>query len=76
MRNGRVVGEIGFYLGQDRTASIVADEASTLYRLSRQDLQRIEREDPEVAAILHRIIVHLLAERVTHLIKTVNALQQ
>ena len=76
MRNGRVVGEIGFYLAQNRTASIVADEPSTLYRLSLHDLQRIEKEDPEAASLLHRLVVHLLAERVTHLVKTVDALQQ
>ena len=76
MGNGRVVGEIGFYLSQDRTASIIADEPSVLYGLSRKDLQRIEQENPEAAATLHLIIVHLLAERVTHLVSTVNALQR
>lgn len=76
MRDGRVVGEIGFYLDQARTASIVADEPSTIYRISRHGLMRMEQERPEAAAILHRIIIHLLAERVTHLVKAVNALQQ
>ena len=76
MRSGHVVGEIGFYLRQNRTASIIADEPSILYGLSRQDLQHIEQENPEAAATLHRIIVHLLAERVTHLVSTVNALQR
>lgn len=76
MRNGRVVGEIGFYLGQERTASVIADEKSTVYRLSMADLKQLERENPEAASVLHQIIIHLLAERVTHLVKTVNALQK
>ncbi len=76
MRNGRVVGEIGFYLGQNRTASVITDEKSTVYRLSAEDLKQLELENPEAASILHQIIIRLLAERVTHLVRTVNALQK
>jgi SulP family sulfate permease len=76
MRSGRVVGELGFYLGKVRTAAVVADEASTVYRLSSSDLERMERETPEGASAFHRIIVHLLAERASHLIRTVSALQR
>lgn len=73
MRDG-VIGEIGFYLDQERAASIIADEPSLLYRLSRQTLKRIEQENSETAAVLHRIIVHLLAERITRMVTTMNAL--
>jgi len=76
MGSGRVVGEIGFYLGQARTASVVADVPSIVYRLSRETLTRMEHESPETASALHRVIVHLLSERLTHMIGTVNALQQ
>jgi SulP family sulfate permease len=71
-----VVGEIGFYLGNERTASIVADVPTTLYRLSRESLQRMEKENPQAAANLHRLIAHLLSERVTHLIRTVSTLER
>jgi SulP family sulfate permease len=76
MGSGRVVGEIGFYLGQARTASVIADVPSIVYRLSRETLTRMEQEAPETASALHRVIVHLLSERLTHMIGTVNALQQ
>lgn len=76
MRGGRVVGELGFYLGARRTASVVADEASKIYILSQDDLRAMEQSDPEAASAFHRLIIHLLAERVVHLIKTVNALQR
>ena len=75
MRGGRVVGEIGFYLGQARTASVVADEPSVIYRLSSSSLQDMEKRDPEVASIFHQIIVYLLAERAAHLINAVDALR-
>ena len=76
MRNGRVVGEIGFYLGQDRTASVITDEPSTIYRLTAEDLKQLEMDNPEAASMFHQIIIRLLAERVTHLVRTVNALQK
>lgn len=76
MRNGRIAGEIGFYLGKNRTASVITDEQSVIYRLSIKDLKRLEKKNPETANILHQVVVHLLAERVTHLIRTVEALQK
>jgi SulP family sulfate permease len=74
MGSGRVVGEIGFYLDQTRTAAVRADEPTTVYRLSREQLAQMEKADPEAASAFHRLVVHLLAERVTHLIRTVDAL--
>jgi SulP family sulfate permease len=76
MSAGRVVGELGFYLGRPRTASVVADEISKIYVLSRTELQEMETADPEAASAVHRLIIHLLAERVVHLMDTVNALQR
>ncbi|HEX6302870.1 MAG TPA: SulP family inorganic anion transporter [Anaerolineales bacterium] len=76
MHGGRVVGELGFYLGSQRTASVVVDEPSKIFILSEDDLRKMEEIDPEAASTFHRLIIHLLAERVVHLIKTVNALQR
>jgi SulP family sulfate permease len=76
MAGGHVVGEIGFYLGQQRTASVVADEACVIYRLTQQSLALMERDEPQAASALHRIIVQLSAERITHLIRAVEALQR
>ena len=73
---GGVVGEIGFYLGYKRTASVIADGPSIIYRLTRENMQRMEKENPQAAANMHRLIVHLLSERVAHLVKTVNALER
>ena len=36
MASGTVVGEVAMYLGGPRTASVVADEPSRVYRLSRR----------------------------------------
>ncbi len=76
IKNGRVVGDIGFYLGHARTANVTASEQCIIYRLSIKDLKQLEKENPAAASMLHQVIVRLLAERITHLVKTVNALQK
>ena len=75
MQGGRAVGELGFYLGTRRSAAVVVDRPSVIYRLSRDALSRIERDDPEAAHAFHRIIIHLLGERALHLVRVVEALQ-
>lgn len=76
MRGGHVVGEIGFYRQQVRTAAVITDEPSVIYQLTLAKMQQMEVEDSEAASVLHQIIVQLLAARVTHLVDAVNALQR
>ncbi len=73
---GRSLGEIGFYLGIKRTAAVVAKKPSVVYCLSRRDLARIEKTDPEAASMLHRVVVQVLGERVAHLTRVVDALER
>ncbi len=75
MQGGRAVGELGFYLGTRRSAAVVADRPSVVYSLSLAALARIEADDPEAAYAIHRVVVHLLGERVLHLVRAVEALQ-
>jgi SulP family sulfate permease len=63
MRSGTVVGEVGLYLGNVRTASVVTLQPSTLYRLSASAMKQMEEQAPEVAADLHRLIARLMAAR-------------
>jgi SulP family sulfate permease len=75
MYSGRSVGEIAFYLGTHRTASVIAEQDSVVYSLSIDELRNMEATDPETANIFHRISVLLLSERVMHLTRTVRALE-
>ncbi len=72
---GHVVGEIGLYLSQERTADVVVDQSGVVYRLSDEALERLEKEDAPTAAALHRLMVLLLAERLTHLTESLHALE-
>jgi SulP family sulfate permease len=76
MGGGRAVGELGFYLGIPRTAAVIIDEPSVIFSLTRSELLNLEKTDPEAANLFHRIIVHLLGERVVHLIRAVQALER
>jgi SulP family sulfate permease len=57
------VGEVAFYLGGVRSASVKAELPSTVYRLTTKILDKIQKEDPQVAAMLHEWLGRLLAER-------------
>ena len=64
MGPGTVFGEMGIYATAPRSASIVADEDSVLYRLSSRTLEKLQQEDPLLASAVHRFVVNLLAGRV------------
>jgi SulP family sulfate permease len=74
MRGGTTVGEMGMYLGNVRTASVVAGRPSTVYKLSGNSLREMEKDDPEIAAFLHQWIASLLAERLADNNRTIEAL--
>jgi sulfate permease, SulP family len=68
------VGEVAMYTGVARTADVVAETPSVVLRLSRASIERIEAEDPELAAALHRWLATTLAERLRDTLIAVDAL--
>lgn len=74
MGAGTVVGELGLYLKLARTASVVTDEASVIYRLSREALKTMEEKNTQTAATFHRFMVQFLAERLINTDKTLKTL--
>ncbi len=74
IRGGATVGEMGIYLGDTRTASVVASRHSTVYRLSLQSLTKMREKDPKIAALFHEWIARLLAERIKDNLRMFEAL--
>ena len=74
MRPGVVVGEIALYTGVPRTADVVAEVPSTVLRLSRTSLERMQREEPALAAEVHRWFATVLADRLGETLRAVDAL--
>ncbi len=74
VRPGVVVGEIALYTGVPRTADVVAETPSVVLRFSRASITRMEAEEPEVAAALHRWLASTLAERLSETMRAVSTL--
>ncbi len=74
LRPGVVVGEITLYTGIPRTADVVAEVPSVVLRISRASIERLEAEEPELAATLHRWLATTLAERLTDTTRTYDVL--
>ena len=65
MTAGAVIGEVGFYLGNARSASIVVTEAGVLQRLSHEALRQMEETAPQTASAIHVLIASLLSDRLS-----------
>lgn len=76
IRGGAMVGEVGMYLQQERTASVIAARPSVVYRLSAESLKTMQVKDPEVAVQFHEWIVRLLAERISDNNQIIEALME
>jgi len=63
MAGQTVIGEMGFYRGQPRAATILAEEPTVVYRLTRKAFLRMHKRDPEIVSSFHRLIVRVLADR-------------
>jgi SulP family sulfate permease len=73
LRPGVPVGEIAFYTGTPRTADVVAETPCVVLRCSREQIARIQAEDPAAAVALHRWFAQTIATRLsetTHAIDT------
>lgn len=60
---GAIVGEMGLYTQDPRSASLTATEPAVVHLLTRVALDKIEREQPQVALAFHRAIARILAGR-------------
>jgi sulfate permease, SulP family len=60
---GAVLGEMALITGAPRSANALADEDSELLELDAAAFERLERERPEIAITLLRILAALLADR-------------
>jgi SulP family sulfate permease len=74
MRPGVVVGEVAYYTGERRTADVMAETPSVVLRLTRDVIERVEAEDPELAAEMHRWLASAVANRFTGSLKALDAL--
>ena len=65
VRPGVVVGEVALYTGATRSADVVAETPCVVLGLTRAALERLEIEEPDAAAALHRWLATTLSVRLT-----------
>ena len=74
LRPGVMVGELAMYSGVSRTADVVAETPSVVLKLSRTAIDRMETDDPELAAALHRWLATTIASRLGESLHAFDAL--
>lgn len=70
LNSENLVGELGFYLGSKRNASVISETPIKVYRLTTEAITTMETDDPEAAALFHKFVVHIMAEKLSHLMST------
>ena len=63
-QGGTMVGEMGLFLNQSRTATVVVSKPSVLYRLSLSSYKRMMQDDPQLAFYLYQWIGRVLSVRI------------
>ena len=71
-----VIGEMGLYRDVSRAASVIAEQESQVFRLSRDSLQRMQETDPRIGNAFHAFIVRVLADRLSFANEEIAALQR
>lgn len=64
MTGGTVVGEMGFFRALPRAASVLAEEPSVVYVMTRESYLRLQVSEPDLCAAFLEFVVRALADRV------------
>jgi len=73
VRHGALLGEIAFYLGEPRSATIVATRPASVRVMHRAALQRMRGERPELATQFDHMVIRSVAQslkRTTQMVTT------
>ncbi|MGD9740168.1 MAG: SulP family inorganic anion transporter [Bauldia sp.] len=60
---GSIAGEVAFYMGSVRTASVVVDTPVVAWRFTRDSLQRMQSDFPAAASRFHQGMAEVMADR-------------
>jgi SulP family sulfate permease len=72
--SGSFFGEMGLYSGEPASADVIAVQPTSLYVLTVNELKRLEKAEPAIAAAFHRFVIAYMSERLAKHTATVQAL--
>lgn len=64
IKEGAIVGEMGLFLQEPRSATVVATEPSIIYTLSDTNLNKLYLEQPALGIALDKLIIKFLGRRI------------
>jgi sulfate permease, SulP family len=76
MRPGVFIGELSLYTDSPASASVLADQESTVLYLARKDLGRLEQTRPDIAAAFHKLIAEITSARLMDTTRSIAALMR
>jgi SulP family sulfate permease len=71
---GTFFGEMGLYSGDRASATVIAEQPTSIYELLLEDLERLEQAAPPIAAALHRFVAAYMSERLAKMTSSVQTL--
>jgi sulfate permease, SulP family len=72
---GTIVGEIAFHRQAPYRASAIADQPTTVYRLTHTALQTMRQNNPQTAAVYQEFLLSLLADRLSQAYEEIESLR-
>ena len=69
-----IMGEMGFFRGVPRAASVIAEGPTVIYRLTREAFEKMQAEDPTASGAFHKLIIRLLSDRLEFANREISAL--
>lgn len=73
---GTLVGEVAFFLGTPRTATVIADTTSIVYRLTRAAMESMQAEEPSLALAFKDLMLRFASERLVAANREISALNR
>ena len=71
-----MIGEMGLISGRPRSAAIRAEAKSVLYQLPVEAYRQITRDDPALGQALFKLVIEVMAERLTFANRLIGVLQR
>lgn len=71
---GTILGELSLYLDRPASATVIATQPSIAYRLSAENLNHLEHEQPTASVVLHRYLLKRVGQRLISALETIDAL--
>jgi SulP family sulfate permease len=75
MDAGTFVGEVAFYLGVPRSASVVGTRRGRAYRVSRASIEKLRARQPRVATAFHEYMARTLADKLVDTTRLLSVLR-